>query len=457
MNKTTASTPTDIICQYVTTVQEFGVKEIQLSQYGGSGITASLIIDFDLMNNVNVNAASYNTIGLDISKLKVNNFTDSFTSYQIPSKQYAWREGGELWISAKWDYTKDILIKFDNNEFNNRMVVRSVGLAYSVGIISEDIKRAYETEILNVTELADNIGPFLINGDWSGGGHAYPTNTSDPKYPTADILSYNFFADGQEIPENTLVSCDAVQVVATHELYDPPTTPSSLNTVILHEKLSFNVIGGNIETMCEFECISPTNIGAYYGMQTVTGSWQDTIYFAHSGVNNQIQNWVSGLVNGSTSTSPNLEKAIISNTDRSICLAMDMDIDKGILLDRDSNLNFASVVFTSGTKTYWRLIGSTFGSMSTGDREYWRGRYNYFKNMASGADYLYYQYESGVKYLIVDFVDSPNSTYKVFAPYTQNRDIEVVRADNTITIDSVVKPDGVEIVVTGYGNAKIKV
>ena len=251
--------------------------------------------------------------------------------------------------------------------------------------------------------------------------------------------------------------CDDVQIIAKHEIYEPTTTSSGTNTVVLHEKLSFNVKGGNIETMCEFECISPVEIDAYYGMQTITGNWQDKLYFAHSGTNNQIQNWTSGLSAGNVSQSPNLEKSIISNNDRSICLAMNIDIDKGILLGRGLNLNSASAMFTSGTKTYWRLLGSTFPAMTTGQREFWRGRYNYFKNLASGADFLYYQYEGGVKYLIVDFVDSLNGDYKLLVPYTQNRDIEVIIKDTTLTVNSVVKPDGVEVQVTGYGNAKIKI
>lgn len=113
---------------------------------------------------------------------------------------------------------------------------------------------------LNHTE-SDNIGPFLVsNKGWSGGNHLNGERRS------AETRSVTIFADGKELPADTIIQCKVLTVDVVNQLFHPCDDKD-----FAVEHIVYNVSGNSIDVRAEhdFQYPEPQLLDRYYGMQSM--------------------------------------------------------------------------------------------------------------------------------------------------------------------------------------------
>ncbi len=238
-----------------------------------------------------------------------------------------------------------------------------------------------------------------------------------------------------------------------------------------YENVFYTIVRGSIEVLCEVEATNTFIINRYYGMQALGHTWMTKQYMAHS-LNVTLRTKYDGAIyqalgSSALSAYPNIEKTILCNADKSICLAMDMDRTNGISNGVNQNTS-DSFIFTSTTgsmgKTYYHLFYDSSDlieplggiTMASGTKYHWHGTYTFFKNIASSSNLAYKNISFKDKYLNVDMLAASDETID---PNVNSSKFVETSKDGTLTIDNednIIMPTGINITASAYGVCKLE-
>lgn len=218
---------------------------------------------------------------------------------------------------------------------------------------------------LNSSQYSDNIGPFLVNGYWTGGNHL----AGNAK--TANTVSYSIKVDEEPKSKAFNVTGSVLTIDVENELF------YSDGEKFATEYITYVVSGNSIEVFGEhvYEHPSSLNVQRYYGMQSMFIGETEILL-----PGTDIPTWraitdtsVGHEINITKSTAPNFCTYIEHNANgyqASYMMREDLG-NRDWVADND-------VVFigNSYSKSYHKLIGDH--TVTKGDRSAWHGVYSWF-------------------------------------------------------------------------------
>lgn len=193
---------------------------------------------------------------------------------QLPPEcqQVAKVRNGCLFIGAKYDGQRDLLIEFSRCMYNRLMTFRQVGLAENSGETAA-LNPDRSPDVLLNSAFSDNIGPLNIQGGgWCGANHSFAEQN---RVHTAAHVSAQFFADGKELRDGDQVRANQVWIKVHNVIFNPLFPPKSgadvLDTPLCHEEVDYTVENGSIFVSLKqtFVNEAPVIVNTYYGMQSM--------------------------------------------------------------------------------------------------------------------------------------------------------------------------------------------
>ena len=281
---------------------------------------------------------------------------------------------------------------------------------------------------------------------------------------TAVTDSFEFYVNGNILDEGIIHNTDELIVTVRNTIYDSSTFNYSDGSmdVALYENVTYRVSEGNIETVMQNEFAKAINIQVYYGMQLLSGTWQQKVYQANA--QSTIIKGKADYINASTpwrSGDPftyQSDKMIIAKSNDIYCCAMWFDPNCGYSQNKANYLDVTDYLWNGETngKFYHGTILKDV-AFTQGQKEWWRGVYTWFPNPTTitDASYAYKMKVAGTDYLCVDFHSAGNDV--VLDLENIGKEVEEIRVDNTISVDSIILPNGLEVRATGYGSGLYKI
>lgn len=415
-------------------------------QKGINATTYEPYIETEYVNRLN---------GLDILPIS-NDDSEVSRAFINQAVKYS---NGELTIIGKYSKTKNVRIVMAEALANELFCVNSMFLIPNAGVITEnDFIAGNLKEVLRGTST-DLIGPYILNGtNFVSGNHLAGS------LKTAEMLSVNIYVDGVEIVEGTdIYDAKEVVVKVKTEVYDyTELINNSLEVVNFNEYHTYRIVDGKIEAIIEQVAVRNCSFTRLYGIQNVSVPDEPNIYVAHSAIKTT-QAYVNTANYGTKATYPDVEKAIYSDTSSVDCVAVWLDLSRGLGQTQRVDTTAAAYLVAT-TKGYHVVIYSTTTprTLNIGESMFYRGGYFPFENLSPDVNaFAYIQKDNvtGLKYLYVDFArtETTDRFLTISSPELTGKILEVTSADSTITItsDLFVLGDGVTIKSTGYGNIKV--
>jgi hypothetical protein len=275
---------------------------------------------------------------------------------------------------------------------------------------------------------------------------------------TAETEEFEFYVNGEILPENIMLPADELIVTVKNKILDSSTLNFANGNIdtALYENVMYRISKGNIEVLMEHEFIKDISITVYYGMQLLSASWQQKVYQANS-QNTAIQAKGNYPKSGDPFTFQS-DKMIIAKSNDIYNCAMWFDPNCGYSQNKANYLDSGDYLWNgeaNGKFYHGTILKAT--SFIAGQKEWWRGVYTWFPNPLNivDASYAYEMRLAGRKYLCIDFHSAGNDNIPTIKEL--GKEVEVVREDSTLTSESDIMPNGLNIVASGYGSGLYKV
>ncbi|HQO10266.1 MAG TPA: hypothetical protein PLK90_06110 [Clostridiales bacterium] len=282
-----------------------------------------------------------------------------------------------MYIAKKYNSSNDIIYTFDYCMNNSLFTFKTIALyENSTNSVNEDVTRPYSDLILSST-VTDNIGPvnLRINGSyfWSGGNHLY-TDSMMVKHKTAETTNVSVSINDSIYTGDFSIYTVEVKISVKNNLFNPPKLPLKVTSII--ETVDYFINNTGIEVLCEHEMITDNYIAVYYGMQSANSANQEKIFIINSQYPQEIDK-IDGIYSGAIGSYPDVYKVILSNSNKTICQEMMLDLNGDIYSNIENFISGSySHLFTSGSKTYFHQIRNKF--LSQGEHYFWKGRYSWY-------------------------------------------------------------------------------
>ena len=356
---------------------------------------------------------------------------DKPISSNVNNTQVAKVIGEKLYIGAKYDETRDILITFEKCMFNSLMTFAKVGLAENTEAYPLLNPDRATTQTLNQAS-SDNIGPIsLVDGGWCGANHSYKEQNT---VRTAESVSYEFYADGKKLTDGNIVSAKSIEVRVKNRIFNP-TIPPEESAVILSSELCiedaiYRVENGNIFVSLSHTYTNelPVTVNNYYGMQSMF-STEDAV-FTPGGEYTDFTKTTELLSSFKKQDYPNFRRFIERNATK------DRYQSTYLLPYEDGNHNLigdTSFMFTySSGKSYHHIMGTNV--VQVGSTVSWAGLYSWFLPMRDDDDVLVYTAQMhGKTYLFIDAKRAIAETYVEIPPQLTGQEYTIVEKSESIT------------------------
>lgn len=216
---------------------------------------------------------------------------------------------------------------------------------------------------LNSAQYSDNIGPFLVNGFWTGGNHLAGATK------TANTLSFNIKIDEVPYAKAFNVTGSVLTIDVENELLY--TNGSKFAT----EYITYVVSGNSIEVYGEHQYLheTPLTVNRYYGMQSMfIGETEVLLPGTDLSTWRQI-NTSTGVINITKASAPNFCTYIEHNANGYQASYM---MREGLGLREWVTDNDVVYIGNSSSKSYHKLIGDH--DVKAGDTTQWHGVYTWF-------------------------------------------------------------------------------
>lgn len=257
---------------------------------------------------------------------------------------------GNLTFSETTEWGDEVVINFRKCMANNLYTF------YSIKVNGKE---------LNSSQYSDNIGPFLVNGFWTGGNHSAGNST------TANTLSYSIKVDDESYSKAFNVNGKVLTIDVENELF------YSDGEKFATEYMSYVVSGNSIEVYGEhvYEHPNSLNVQRYYGMQSMFIGETEILL-----PGTDIPTW-----RAITATSPGNEINITKSSAPDFCTYIEHNANgyqaSYMMREGLGNREWVSdndVVYigNSYSKSYHKLIGDH--PVKKGDRSTWHGVYTWF-------------------------------------------------------------------------------
>ena len=283
-------------------------------------------------------------------------------------------------------------------------------------------------------------------------------------HKTAETLNFEFYVNGEVLPENVVLPADELLVAVKNKVLDSDSlnySDGSIDTA-LYEKVMYRVSKGNIEVLLQNEFTKDISLNVYYGMQLLSASWQQKVYQANS--QDTAVKGKADYINNSTplrSGDPFVHESdtmIISKSNEIYNCAMWFDPNCGYSQNKANYLDAADYLWNGETngKFYHGTILKEV-SFVAGQKEWWRGVYTWFPNplTINTASYAYEMRLAGKKYLCVDFHSAGSDV--VPTKTELGKAVEQIRVSESLTADNIIMPEGLEVSASGYGRGLFKI
>ena len=289
---------------------------------------------------------------------------------------------------------------------------------------------------LNSAQYSDNIGPFLVDGFWSGGNH---TNGSKK---SANTLSYTIKVDGEIVSKPFNTNGSVLTVEVENELL------FSDGERFVTERMTYVVSGNSIEVYGEHDYLYPRDlkVGRYYGMQSMFNGETEILL-----PGTDIPTWRS-FVATNTGNEINITKSsapdfctFIEHSPSGYQASYMMREDLG---NRDWVAD-DDVIFigNSYSKSYHKLIGDHV--VKAGDHSAWHGIYTWFsrpitdncRNASDDLTFEYGAYIEGTPVVMTLGADGAMSQTAGIEDVTVDGDAGFVSVSGNIVTVSELAPD----------------
>lgn len=359
-----------------------------------------------------------------------------------PNEMFVQNIGNSLYIATKYNDYYDLILTWDKCMANDLYTFKTVALYENPNEnIDKNVTRDYSELILSAT-VTDNIGPvgLLIDGEghWMGGNHVYTDSIG--AYKTAFCKEVQIIINDSIYTDNFNLYTDHVNILVENDLYYPVDLPTQ--NVCIVESVIYTVRKNMIEVFLEHEIRKDINILVYYGLQSVNSAFQQKILLPNSQYDYGLDK-VNGIYSGPITDYPNVYKAILSDSSKTVCQEMSLDITEGLFANTDQYMSYASSlsrVFTSGGKTYFYQIRSK--DLFIGESYYWKGSYSWYdRNNYSLNEPLGINIEENNNSLLITWSDVVGATiyhvYRSTDPYSNFVKVGTSTVPNFIDTDVV--------------------
>ncbi|MFO7810655.1 MAG: hypothetical protein R6V47_04725 [Candidatus Delongbacteria bacterium] len=284
-----------------------------------------------------------------------------------------------MYIAKKYNSDSDVIYTFDYCMANSLYTFKTVALYANTGeYVSEDVLRPYDQLVLSST-VTDNIGPAGLRidglGYWTGGNHLF-TDSLGIKHKTAKTIDVEISVNDSVMTNDFSCYAPEIKIIVSNNLYFPPELPEK--NICIKENVEYTVDVSGIRVFSNHNIFRKIYITNYYGMQSAGSALQEKIFMINSQYQNEI-NKEDGLQSGPITSYPNVYKTILSDSLKTICQEMMINMQEGLFSNPDTYIvspSSFSRVFTSGSKTYFNQIrGKQFYQ---GDNYFWKGRYSWY-------------------------------------------------------------------------------
>jgi hypothetical protein len=366
--------------------------------------------------------------------------------------------------SVKFNYspTQNMIIEFDKLGVNQILHFKRFYLQTKTSDLLNDDFTLNKTLIYDAS--SDWLSPYRIEALNNGNGNARFTTGGNhgtdggAGFPTARLVKSEMYADENLISDGQVVFCNEIRIEATHHVsaYNAVNLTDGTKRDSLKEVVSYNVKPENIGVSVYIEALEGLLLTDYSGLQSQEGAWGSQLYYMHDST--PVKFDISGDLTGQSGLkSESSADRWVMKKDGNIAVAYyNLGIGIG---DRSLVSDSNSLFWHTATKIYGRLIynGTTGITLNSGDGLFWSGGFTFTKGLTCvGSESAYVIYRGGKKIYVVDFFGNTNTVLKTHKQDI-NKEITVIDKSSTVSCDTFISPNGLEISSTGYGQLKFSV
>ncbi|EOU1754605.1 BppU family phage baseplate upper protein [Clostridium perfringens] len=304
---------------------------------------------------------------------------------------YVRKRGDELTFAWKYDSEHDINLFINRFSSNKLMLLGFIGLKpNSNPYVSKKIGEPNLNSLIQLCpQLTDNISPYIMkavnNGDgdkensqyeFVGGCHNYNNSADNNSTPTARLVKYDLFVDGELINKDGIYSCNSkAKIICKNRIQANNTKKvDGSGREVLEENVIYDIEPSKVTISNEITALEDIVISRNYGLQS---------YISEYTKNNGYINYINGkqyspypfpIGGNSGCKTDGAECNAIEVYNDNYYMKIEME-DIGLTKRREIN-DSDNLAFFSNSKTYFYLINKNI-NLSKNGKLYYRGNYTF--------------------------------------------------------------------------------
>ncbi|WP_144561584.1 hypothetical protein [Bacillus mycoides] len=430
----------------------------------GEDIVLNITIDYSKLPRdkyiMNMAGAGFGYI-IDESCYFYSNKNKIVTSNILPTNVVATKNGRRIRTKFKYSNTQDAILDFDKLGINEITHLRALYMQNNSSGYLDDLFSELGLQTTLTTDWVSPYGILAVNNTLNNGGYTVGGNHGTDGgggFATARHIETKLFCGGKEVQDGEIVSSDKIIIQATHHI----SASNVINTTTgekrdcLKEIVTYTITRNHIKVSCYLEALEDLKITRYAGLQATQSIWDKYLYFMEDTIQVIHDLAADDLAkNSGLSPTSHADRFVLKKNGHVLMGYIDNNLGVGEKYVAEGQ---ALIYLTEGAfgKVYKHTIRGTEVTLKTGESLYYVGGYILSPDMQKTVAETACTYQKdGSKMYVLDFFQA-GTTYFVPETVDLNREIEVIKKSNTITVDNYVTGKGLKITSTGYGQVFFK-